>query len=149
MLNKKMFRAKSMSNEWVYGSLIEDYTNDCFYIIRNNMNDCRIDQTSGVITGKVTPVRKETICQYIEQLNYRGADFYEGDIIRTTLRHTDKFAENAIVLSDSCILKDGLGIIFPQDTLEYEIIGNVIDDSNLLCEDSIRWLKNYGWLRKD
>lgn len=154
MLNKKLFRAKNNCNEWVYGSLIEDYSTGKFYILENKPNDMNypfIDSVTGVIDGHITPVRKETICQYIEQMSWRGLDFYEGDIVRCTWAKSGKIfgTGTAIVVSDRCIIEDGYGRVFPQDTLEYEIIGNVIDNLDLLSERSIRWVKNYGWLREE
>lgn len=152
MLNKKLFKAKNEKNEWVYGSLIEDYSDGNFYILENKTEDMSypyIDPDTGIIDGHITPVREETICQYIEQMSWRGLDFYEGDIVRCTRRgglYAQQFI--AIVVSDSCIIEDGLGRVFPQDTLDYEIIGNVIDNLDLLSERSIRWVKNYGWLKE-
>lgn len=149
MLNKKLFRAKNEQNEWVYGSLIEDYSTGDFYILENKPDDMNypyFDRDTGCIDGHITPVCKETICQFIEQMRWRGLDFYEGDIVRCTRKGTNGFRCVAIVVSDSCIIEDGLGRVFPQDTLDYEIIGNVIDNLDLLSERSIRWVKNYGWL---
>lgn len=153
MLNKKLFRAKNNKDEWVYGSLIEDYASGKFYILENNlesMESTYIDSVTGIIHGYVTPVRKETIGQYIEQMKWRGMDFYEGDIVRYRWRNSDEVRGLAIVVSDSCIIDDdGYGRVFPQDTLDYEIIGNVIDNLDLLSESSIKWVKNYGWLREE
>lgn len=146
MLNKKLFRAKNEQNEWVYGSLIEDYATGKFYILENKPEDMDypyIDDV-GFIDGRVTPVQKRSICQYIEQMRWRGADFYEGDIVRCFRRNTiESFI--AFVVSDSCIIEDGFGRVFPQDTLDYEIIGNVIDNPELLSERSKKWIKIYGW----
>lgn len=153
MLNKKLFRAKNMSDVWVYGSLIEDYASGQFFILENkpdSMDYPFIDPVTGIIDGHITPVRKETICQYIEQMKWRGCNFYEGDIVKCGGKWIRKGDERlAIVISDSCIIEDGLGYCFPQDTLDYEIVGNVIDNLNMLSEKSIKWIKNYGWLKED
>lgn len=142
-----------MSDVWVYGSLIEDYASGQFFILENKPNSMDypfIDPLTGIIDGHITPVRKETICQYIEQMKWRGCDFYEGDIVKCGGKWVRKGDERlAIVVSDSCIIEDGLGYCFPQDTLDYEIVGNVIDNLNMLSEKSIKWIKNYGWLKEE
>ena len=151
MVNRKLFRAKDKQNKWVYGSLIEDYATGMFYILENKPEDMDypyIDDI-GFIDGRVTPVQKWTICQYIEELGCQGDEFYEGDIIRCTRRHGGEFFDNAILISSSFIIEDGSGrMLFPQDTLDYEIVGNVIDNPELLSEISKRWNKNYGWVKK-
>lgn len=142
-----------MSDVWVYGSSIEDYASGQFFILENKPNSMDypfIDPLTGIIDGHITPVRKETICQYIEQMKWRGCDFYEGDIVKCGGKGVRKDDERlAIVVSDSCIIVDGLGYCFPQDTLDYEIVGNVIDNLNMLSEKSIKWIKNYGWLKEE
>lgn len=151
MVNRKLFRAKDEQNKWVYGSLIEDYATGKFYILENKPEDMDypyIDDI-GFIDGCVTPVQKWTICQYIEELGWQGDEFYEGDIIRCTRRHGEEFFGDAILISSSLIIENGSGrMLFPQDTLDYEIVGNVIDNPELLSERSKRWNKNYGWVKE-
>lgn len=153
MLHKKLFRAKNGSDKWVYGSLIEDYATGNFFILENKPNSMDypyIGPATGIIDGHITPVRKETVCQYIEQMKWRGCDFYEGDIVKCGGKWVRKGDERlAIVVSDNCIIEDGRGYCFPQDTLEYEIVGNVVDNLDMLSEKSIKWIKNHGWFEED
>lgn len=154
MLDKKFFRGKNDKDEWVYGSLIEDYSDhreNRFYILENKPGTKdypHISRFLESISGHITPVRKETVCQFIEQMRYRGSYFFEGDIVQIKGKNDQNFkAEDlAIVVSDNCIIKNGLGLCFPQDTLDYKIVGNVIDNLDILSEKSIKWVKNYGWL---
>lgn len=157
MLDKKYFRAKNYDNEWVYGSLIEDYSDgseDRFYILENKpatKEYPRISRFLEDINGHITPVRKETICQYIEQMNWHGSYFFEGDIVRFKDSHVRDFKSEdlAVVVSESCIFYDRFGRCWhPQYTLDYEIVGNVIDNLDMLSERSIKWIRNYGWLRE-
>lgn len=151
MVNRKLFRAKDEHHKWVYGSLIEDYATGKFYILENKPEDMDYPYIDdfGFIDGRVIPVQKWTICQYIEELGWQGDEFYEGDIIRCTRRHGVEFFGNAILISSSLIIENGSGrMLFPQDTLDYEIVGNVIDNPELLSERSKRWNKNYGWVKE-
>lgn len=141
-VKQKVFRAKNSQNEWVYGSLIEDYSDDS----KLDKNYPYIDPDNRFIHGCITPIREETVCQYIEELNrLYNTDFYEGDIVQCTLA-CGEFYCNAIVISLESIVKDGyFNRFFAQDVLNYKIIGNVIDNPDLLNDKGGRWCEVNGF----
>ena len=148
MLGKKLFRGKNAQGVWVYGSLIEDHTTGNCYILESNAeatNQILINDAGEHIRGRIIPVDKKTVSQYIWPSRSRRYYFYEGDIVKTSPMHLpiSRPLTTAVIIDSNTIIQKGLGVIFPQDTLYYEIIGNIFDNPDLLDEETAIWVKNY------
>ena len=143
-----IFRGKTDSGKWVYGSLImaDDY---CCILEKEEdvhpMNYPYLDGFIGTFDGKATPVKPETVSQYIIGEDRNGQMVFEGDVVRIYSRWGDIWSKNniAMVVDKNTITTDGLCRWMPQDTIEIEVIGNIWDNRDLLNERSKKWIDNY------
>lgn len=150
-----LFRGKTKLGKWVYGSLI--LANDYCCILEDEtkvhpMDYPYLDGDMGTIDGKATPVIPETVSRLIEHPCYDSActnkRFFEGDILAVYRnRHSDVERDKpdafAIVVDESSISENGLGLWFPQDTTLVKIIGNVWDTPELVGEKYSEQYKFY------
>lgn len=78
-------------------------------------------------------------------MRWRGDNFYEGNIVKASPMRLpiSKPSTIAVIIDSSTIIQKWLGRRFPQDTLYYEIIGNIFDNPDLLDEETAIWAKNH------
>lgn len=84
----------------------------------------------------------ETIGRFIEHPCYNWGELhdeqrlFEGDIVEVYWSHDcieyTYPRKIAIVVNESCITENGLGRVFPQDTVQVKLIGNVHDNPELV-----------------
>lgn len=128
MYRKKKFRGRSLdNNEWIYGSL----------------TTIESEQKCMINNVLVDPV---TVHQYLPERSYMNdQDIYEGDIIRMTrAKHKSDHLFMAIAVSEEVVIEDGFGRwLRPQDCYDYTVVGNVVENLDLLSEKGQKWVKNY------
>lgn len=122
-----LFRGKRVDNgKWIIGSFVSysDYNGDKVYLIYTN-------------NGNPNSVIPETIGQYTGLTDKNGTKIFEGDIVnfKTTAYHF----KNCRIKYQSCYGRycaiDNKGYEYPMDkTFEYEVIGNIHDNPELLKE---------------
>lgn len=158
-----MFRGKTESGKWVYGSLILAGSYCCILEDEENVHPMDypyLDADLGIIDGKATPVIPETVGRLVERPCYSGSiwndgrRFFEGDIVgvyknftKTDIDH-DEPDSIAIVVNEHCITENGLGRRFPQDTIRTKIIGNVYDNPELVGETYADLYKLYHGFKR-
>lgn len=132
-----LFRGKRLDNgEWLEGNFYESGISGAF-ILQNNTRKT-IDAKTGEITLRDEPIQFEvltsTIGQYTGTNDNHGKKIFEGDIIRKTNegRHPKIFTAN--IRTHFCVNEEVY--YSPCDNFtescEYEIIGNIHDNPELL-----------------
>ena len=144
-----LFRAKRIDNgEWVSGYYVYDYAHNAHFIFKNQLvcpnciNDRRIDYS--VCDYEIDP---KTLCQYTELKDNNGKRIWENDIVKCNKRK-DGFEFYKVLwrkyYADFGVEPLEFGIQYPiglgeneQDIkgCNYEVIGNVFDNSELLKGD--------------
>lgn len=143
---KILFRAKTESNIWVYGSLVYTASKNEYYIVEHNEENL------------ATPIRvqEKTIGQYIGLCDKNEKEIFEGDIIvhdsypfKNSLvaygkfnfsacdeykcEHYGFFAKNSKISSGYVDAEHNNGYsILASETNEIEILGNIYDNPELL-----------------
>lgn len=129
------FRAKRVDNgEWVYGSLFVD---DCY----DGETECYIEYMNykTLPYKKSVKVKPETLGQFTGPCDKNGEEIFEGDIVKRNLAY---ITITAIVEWDlkylqytlTAIDKENKGKVWylTSNSEDYEIIGNVYDNPELL-----------------
>lgn len=134
MTREIKFRGRSThSDDWCYGSFVNnpDEPTICGF-------DIWADGNSDWREEKVEP---HTVGQYTGLCDSNGKEIYEGDIIRTygskgdEIKHTVYYSDKEAMFCTKLIGADMLGGGITQrwlDEFEFEVIGNVHDDPELL-----------------
>lgn len=143
-----LFRGKRVDNgEWVYGYLFKgvDYL-DRHHIIAIIPENTDIYPRSEVAYEEVDP---ETVGQYIGRDDIYDDMIFTDDLIECYWRHhfgeEDKFRGIYCVVTDSCI-DNGLGYCWPQDTLDYIVVGNKYDNPDIyeqMKENTFKEVEEY------
>lgn len=127
-----LFRGKDFSgvinHDWCFGSLDTTENNRAVIIYPDRFgNKCRI------------VVKPETVGQYTGLTDKNGTKIFEGDIVN--FKTTAYFFKNCRINYESQFARfcaiDNKGYEYPMDkTFNYEIIGNVFDNPELLRSDT-------------
>ena len=161
-MKKILFRGKTKRGNWVYGSLIVSGKYCCILEADDGSYDYPypyLDSEIGTIDGCATPVIPETIGRLIEypcyDAFYENEQIFEGDIIAVYPRVKCGDIKQmepehlAIVVNEDCIIEDGGGYRFPQDTTRIKVVGNVIDNPELIGRGyAALYLHNNGYSRE-
>ena len=120
-----LFRGKRLDNgAWETGSLV---------IVRMDCHDAQY-YIADKMTGYHTPVDPSTVGQYTSLKDKNGKKVFEGDIVRKTNkgRHPEIFIANI----RTCFYTNEEVYYGPFDrfteSCEYEVIGNITDNPELL-----------------
>lgn len=130
------FRGKKFcQDEWIYGSLITRGERGA---------DGNFIDTG---RGECYPLQQDTIGQFTGLHDKNGKEIYEGDIIRTygskgdEIKHTVEYSEKEAMYCTKLVGAEMLGGSITQrwlDEFEFEVIGNVHDDPELLKSASVQ-----------
>lgn len=122
------FRGKSIdTNEWLYGDLVRSY----------DMKRCAIlvNDKSSYEECEVNPC---TVGQFTGLYDKNGKEIYEGDILKFSdgnKLYIVKFIKGMFQASDLEGEGYSLYLLSNLDNHNYEIVGNVFDNPELLEED--------------
>ena len=133
------FRAKDANDEWVYGSLIINETeNDkgkftVAFIVPDL--PCASDGDD-FYTARMVRVKVETIGQLTSLRDINGKDIYEGDILDVNYADEESYLEVRFVRGVFAFLWNGdLDDEFPCNAPTHEwakVIGNIYDNPELI-----------------
>ena len=136
-----LFRGKRIGNsEWVYGY----YVPICFG--RFPCKPAIVPESDG--TWEPIEVKKETVGQYIGLTDKNGRKIFEGDILKIVHKYQSPFDDDTKEYTDittDVVFFDDEGLCFSYGkspflcvvdnvTAEYEVIGNIHDNPELLEE---------------
>ena len=135
-MREYLFRGKRTDNsEWVEGCLI--HQGDYYLILQDESrlhpSDVPYISDLGCIDGYATPVIPESIGQYTGMKDKNGRKIFEGDIVKLTL--IDGVEIGIIKFNDiMCRFSfyDKSGSYGFDNTCDFEVIGTVFEDSDLL-----------------
>lgn len=146
-MRKILFRGKAIYGSWVYGSLIQarDF---CCILDSDDEDDMEypyLDGYLGVIDGYATPVKFETIGQFIGIHDKNGKRIFEGDIVKFHMFRDEPDYVGIIKYDSSVCLyllvgnNPSLGMfevqVSSRDKSSFEVIGNIHDNPELLGEE--------------
>ena len=105
----------------VYGGFYEGIIPPIKYGVRYIIDD------SFGLTGVATPVRPETVGQYIGQRDIRGTRIFEGYILQYILTK-QKYTVTLEELCVGTIDEKGKKLMLGRVDNDFEIVGNIYDD---------------------
>ena len=153
-MKRYLFRGKTPAGKWVYGSLIAADAYCCILELEENVHPTDypyLDSELGVIDGHATPVIPNTVGRLIERHSYErcgDAECFEGDIVEVYPRHCDiersEPTSIGIIVNEHTISSNGMGYVFPQDTCQIKVIGNVHDNPELVGKEYAELYKHYN-----
>jgi uncharacterized phage protein (TIGR01671 family) len=121
MKREILFRGKRIDNgEWESGSLVR---------VRMGCSDERV-YIADKMTGYLTPVIPETVCQYTGLKDKNGNEIYESDIVTGLFNHTNIIG-HIVYGSDATFFIErkglyGIGLNNAEDWLE--VVGNIHEE---------------------
>ena len=134
-----LFRGKTKSGDWVYGSLIKAPGYCCILESEENVHPMDypyLDGDLGVIDGKATPVIPETVGQWTGLVDKNGNKIFEGDVVDTPrwyVDYTGGFGESYGMNAGWYLQRDNYESWMELDCIEDHIIlGNIHDNPELL-----------------
>lgn len=101
MKREILFRGKTESGRWAYGSLISAGTYCCILESEDMVHPTDypyLDDDLGTIDGKATPVIPDTVGQFIGLTDRNGKQIFEGDIVDTEAGYTFFRASDMILV---------------------------------------------------
>lgn len=131
---KILFKGKRKDNgEWIEGFYV-CLGNDLHYILTG-----KLDLTKHCVMFEKHAVIPETVGQYTGLTDKNGKKIFEGDVVN--FKTTAYFFKNCRINYESQFARfcaiDNKGYEYPMDkTFNYEIIGNVFDNPELLRSDT-------------
>ena len=133
-----LFRGKRKDDsEWVEGCLIKVGEYCCILEMDcDQYGNTYLDSELGYIDGQAVPVIPETVGRLVNDpcyTNYTEQRYFQGDIIELDSgKWKSGRTRLGIVVDEHCFTESGMGRVFPQDTLQARVIGNVWDNPELI-----------------
>ncbi len=145
MTREIKFRGKTKEGQWVIGSYFCMHHND----ERDHIHHFIIPENTPIpkntTIGEIqVEVQQDTIGQFIGLHDKNGKEIYEGDIILTygskgdEIKHAVYYSDKEAMFCTKLIGADMLGGGITQrwlDEFEFEVIGNIHDNPELLKEE--------------
>ena len=135
-----LYRGKTKTGRWAYGSLILAGSYCCILEREENVHPSDypyLDDELGWIDGKATPVIPETVGRMVRGFSRTdniNSMIFQGDIVALYDKIGNPRKPNAIVVDECTLTENGLGRWFPQDTVDVKVIGNAYDNPELVGE---------------
>ena len=133
-----MFKGKRVDKgEWVEGYMLMSEWNDSVYIV--TQDECNYNAGDYIFDGSINKVIPETVGQYTGLTDKNGTKIFEGDIIAGAVRWLERRKNGVVAFRDG-----SYGLIWYRGdveqfnaftsmcNIEYEIIGNIHDNPELL-----------------
>ena len=144
----KLFKGKNEDDEWVTGYLV--YCKSVYDKLETDrVADIIPVDTDRIYLGEYSchnceSVDPDTVVQFLNRRDRNNQMVFEGDIVNIYNAHMGLTCEpvRGVIVERDTIIVNGLGRHF-QDTKEYEVIGNIYDNFELLDDKSKLWCKNY------
>ena len=134
-----LFRGKSENGKWIEGCLIHAEKYTC--ILQNEskvhpMDYPYLDGELGTIDGKADPVVPETVGQYTGLTDKNGKKIFEGDIVKWNINFAIVWQDCKFVIKKDINAKPYDYVLSCFDGTEFEVIGNIHDNPELLGGDN-------------
>lgn len=129
-----LFRGKRLDNgEWVEGFYARLY--DSKGNVSHRIYSGYAESDCGEFYPEWFEVDPNTIGRCINRRDRNDKKLFQGDIVEMYFAYTENERGIAVVEDEHCVFMDDLGKMFPQDVYDFEVIGNVHDNKELLNED--------------